>query len=80
MQVDVPRINVKVYPVKDKGLDQSQHSLSEKRIDIVATGALEQNAHDGVSQYERDKGVHPLHLVLDIQCRVKLEEAIERFA
>ena len=73
MGVQVPSIDLEIQPIEGKGLDQAQHCLAEEGVDAHGRRVLEQESDDGVAKDQRDKGVRPLGLVLDVCGRDEIE-------
>lgn len=66
MCVEVPSIDLEIQPVEGKGLDQAQDGLAEEGIDAHGRPVLEQERDDGVAKDQRDEGIRPFGLVLDV--------------
>ena len=73
MRVEVPSIDLEIQPIEGKGLGQAQDGLAEEGVDTHGRPVLEQERDDGVAKDQRDKGIRPLGLVLDVGGRDKVE-------
>ncbi len=75
MCADVLAVHLKVEPVEDGGLDETQDGLAEKGVEREDTAGLEHDAHHRVTEDKRHKCIGAFDLVFDVHGREEFEEA-----